>query len=263
MTAATVQCTCWCEADEVVVPVEWVSEGRTVPCDLPGCEPGCPSRGGDAFDEPFMEPETVELPVQIRKRMTTSDYDPAADSSPGTEHLREAYAGLILYTVDAECDCGCRSKRGGKKSRFLPGHDAKLKGKLQRALAAECPVYQVGDDGSVHMTTALDIARYYDELSGKDWTGIVRKGAERIIRRSQTPIAAEKRLARLVEERNEDASGAWALLHFGRWEQTGRAMAAWRTPTGRVEIQYATEDGAVVRFETSSENFELGEANAS
>lgn len=238
VVAQTVTCTCWCEAEEVVIPVEFVGEGRTVPCDLPSCEPGCPTRAYDAFELEYEdEPEASELPVQMRKRITVTDYDPAADSSPGTAELRPAYGGLLLRQSETECECGCGTPRSSK-ARFRPGHDAKLKGKLQRALAADVDIHLVGPDGSVQHTNPTAVASHYG------WSAIVDKGAERIRRRSATPVAAEKRLAKLVEDGRDDAT----LLKFGRWDKTGRAMAMWRLETGEVEIQYVTTDGTIEVF---------------
>ena len=240
---ARVTCTCWCEADEVNIPVEFISEGRTVACALPDCYPGCPSRAYDAFELEYSDEEIAELTTREKKRMTTIDYNPAADSSPDAAYLRDAYPGLILLQAGG-CQCGCGAAVG-RKSRFLPGHDAKLKGALQRALAAEVPVNLVGPDGSVLVTTAENVARDYN------WLDKVRNGADRIIRRSQTPIAAERRVAALVEERTGDP--AFELISFGRWDKTGRALAVWKRGDGTYESVYATEEGTVEVMETEAE----------
>lgn len=232
---AMTTCTCWCEADEVSIPVEYVGEGRTAPCALPDCYPGCPSRAYDAFELEYSDEEVAELTAREKKRMTTIEYDPAADSSPDTAYLRDAYPGLTILQAGG-CQCGCGGAVG-RKSRFLPGHDAKLKGALQRALAAEVPVNLVGPDGAVLVTNAENVARDYG------WLEKVRNGADRIIRRSQTPIAAERRVAALVEERRADS--AYELISFGRWSKTGRALAIWRLGDGSFESVYATEEGTV------------------
>lgn len=239
--SATVTCSCWCEANEVAVPVEYISEGRTLACDQPGCEPGCPSRGGDAFEDEAPAPEPEALDATRRKRMTTIDYDPAADSSPETGPLRAAYPGVVIRHVGG-CQCGCGAPVG-RKSRFVPGHDAKLKGILQRAMAADVPVNLVGPDGQVLVTTAENVARDYE------WLEKVRSGADRIIRRSRTPVAAERRVAKLVEDRRGDPE--FTLISFGRWERTGRALAVWLTPSGNYESVYATEEGTVETMVTA------------
>lgn len=246
-TTPTATCTCWCEATEVVIPVEFIDEGRTVPCDLPDCEPGCPSRAYDAFELEYPE-ETEATEPTNRKRIIVIDYDPAEDSSPGTAHLRPGYDGLLLIEHPNQCGCGCTGTRRAK-SQFLPGHDAKLKGKLQRAMAAEIPVHLIGSDHSVRRTTPEALAEHYGQLSGKDWLGIVAKGADRIRRRSATPVAAEKRLARIVEDGRSDAT----LEQFSRWEKTGRAMAMWRLADGSLEIQYVTTEGTIETFAPNTE----------
>lgn len=235
----TVTCTCWCEADTVAVPVEWVGEGRTAPCDLPDCEPGCPTRASDAFDDPEPEAPATTVTDINRKRIMVQDYDPRADSSPDIpESIRAAYPGLIIAQHPGVCQCGCGTRQT-RKTRFLPGHDAKLKGKLQRAVAADVAVHEIGQDGEVHTTPAIDVARYYG------WETIVQKGADRIVARSQTPLAAEKRLAKLVLDGRE----GFTLLEHSRWDQTGRSIALWREEsTGVTEATYVTSEGTIETF---------------
>lgn len=43
-------------------------------------------------------------------------------------------------TVSGECECGCGGHPRGKRSRFLPGHDAKLVSKLVAQAQAPTPV---------------------------------------------------------------------------------------------------------------------------
>lgn len=72
------------------------------------------------------------------------------DSSAGADDYRAkldgrkddpGLTGVILLVDDGQCLCGCGEKvREG--SKFLPGHDARLKGILQRA-------HQRGDDVSI------------------------------------------------------------------------------------------------------------------
>ena len=172
--------------------------------------------------------------------MVTFDYDPRPDSSPETEHLRRLYP-TALVIVQAGCNCGCGGPVG-RKSKFQPGHDAKLKGKLQRAHAAEAQVLLVGEDGSMLPVTPLSVAGYY----GPNWVSIVERGAARIVTRSVTPIAAEKRLARLVEQIEIGEKPDLQLVEFGKWEKTGRAMVILRSvATGKLETRYATDEGTI------------------
>jgi hypothetical protein len=50
---------CWCESTEVLVPVEWLREGRTDSCDRSGCAPGCPSRDEDEDEDHYDATEPV------------------------------------------------------------------------------------------------------------------------------------------------------------------------------------------------------------
>lgn len=213
------------------MPVEWLSEGRTASCG-PGCQAGCEFADDvDAFDADY--PEPVSVPAMNTKRLLMHDYDPRADSTPGMESVHASYPGyLVLYVQGGFCECGCDQPRASR-SRFLPGHDAKLKGKLMRALAADAEVALVGVDGEIRITPAADVARYYN------WYDKVRSGAERLIARSTTPIAAEKRLAAEVESRKD------GLVEFGRWDKTGRAMASWRLADGSLEVKYVTPSGTI------------------
>lgn len=241
---STVTCSCWCENGIVAVPVEWVSEGRTAPCDLPDCEPGCPSRATDAFDEiDESDNEAVDRAATLnRKRFMMHDYDPAADSSPDIPaSLRDAYPGLILRAAEGTCGCGCGANVA-RKARFRPGHDAKLKGRLQRAAAARVSVHEIGPDGSVNSTSALDVARFYG------WEAIVAKGAERIVARSSTPIAAEKRLMRIAQDGRE----GYELLETSRWDKTGRLLTTWRRADGAAEAMYVTPEGTIETVEVAS-----------
>ena len=73
-------------------------------------------------------------------RFNPESYDPAADSSTNAASKFGVDAGtLVLVSSETHCMCGCGEARDPKR-QFKPGHDARLKGKLSRALAASCKV---------------------------------------------------------------------------------------------------------------------------
>lgn len=67
-------------------------------------------------------------------------YDPATDSTPTYVAEAKKTGRLVIDITDGACPCGCG---GQAKARFLPGHDAKLKGKLARAAVAEVTILLV------------------------------------------------------------------------------------------------------------------------
>lgn len=132
----TVSCTCWCERSEVMIPIEFLSEGRTLPCSWNGCAPGCPSTGtDDVVDEPD------EAPVAAR-----TGWQPWQDShfTWQTGPHREQYPNhVILAYRDELCFCGCGETRKNPKGYFLQGHDERLKGKLVRAVKGRAEILLV------------------------------------------------------------------------------------------------------------------------
>lgn len=58
-----------------------------------------------------------------------------------------------------KCQCGCEAELTGKKSRFRPGHDAKLKSRLLQQLRGEDPAQvksaqqQLEEQGWAHLVT--------------------------------------------------------------------------------------------------------------
>ncbi len=91
-------------------------------------------------------------------RFNASKYDPRIDSSKGTKALRSSgLDGVLLKVADGECVCGCgdRPKRAG--SKFVQGHDARLRGILTRAHLTGHPVTLVRGD-EVTTTSAEAVA---------------------------------------------------------------------------------------------------------
>lgn len=106
-----------------------------------------------------------------------TEYDPAVDSSPGTDNLRIPDAdlpgldGLILVHGKHEatglplCYCGCFQPVHNAKRMFRQGHDQRLLGKLVRAHLAGVEVH-LRDGGSMVSTSAAGVARNLDAAGG-------------------------------------------------------------------------------------------------
>lgn len=103
-------------------------------------------------------------------RFNLSKYDPSADSSPVTPALAKRIEGdpatlLVLDHTSGKdgakvCESGSRKPVKNPKSRFLPGGDAALKGKLIRAHLSGTKVVVVADgDGKAKPVTAAALAK--------------------------------------------------------------------------------------------------------
>lgn len=63
---------------------------------------------------------------------------------------------LPKLTANNTCDCGCGGRTG---SRFVPGHDSKLKGmriRVERGLWAEIEGFDAADPEPEHLIAQLD-----------------------------------------------------------------------------------------------------------
>lgn len=106
-------------------------------------------------------------------------YSPEADSTKGWEHP----GTVVVAKTPNSCECGCLRVRTHRSRLFLPGHDAKLKGKLQRAQATGVPVEIVYLDDSggeeIRRTRATAVA------TGKvhHWDRLIVESARRHIER--------------------------------------------------------------------------------
>lgn len=97
-------------------------------------------------------------------KFDAAQYDPADDSSPGSSKYRkgdDALRGVILI-VGSDCACGCTLSTSSDKTRFRQGHDAKLKGILQRAFLADEPVNILDGEGGVVTMSAYDVFSEYN-----------------------------------------------------------------------------------------------------
>lgn len=153
-------------------------------------------------------------------RFNPNTYNPADDSSEGTWELN--LPGVALIQGEGICPCGCTDHPKGTKSRFVMGHDARLKGKLIRAHITDTPVHLL-DEGGNHVkdTVAMEVAR---EL-GPRWTRHLE--------------AAQERVAQKANRRGMKV-GDVLRTKVGRWEYDAKIVAI---EGDQVEVQYTTKGG--------------------
>lgn len=78
-------------------------------------------------------------------------YNPANDSSAGLE----TPGRVVLWMAEGRCNCGCGVYPSSLNSKFLMGHDARLRGILIRAAIAEVPVVIVTEAGREEYDAAV------------------------------------------------------------------------------------------------------------
>lgn len=139
-------------------------------------------------------------------------YDPASDSTPDLQARATKENRVILDLSDNACLCGCKGKSA---SRFQPGHDARLKGKLVRATVADVKLLVIMGKEEQEVTPR----QFAQVLKGKyDWV----KGLDESVAKLElAEKAAEERRAenaRKVAERRaaaaEKGKGKISLADF-------------------------------------------------
>lgn len=235
--SVSTEVSCWCMRTSVLVPVEWVSEGRTSACPDPGCYPGCPVHDTDAFDSDDEDAVVAATPRKKVKmnRYSPERYDPAGDSSEGVPvTVRSAHPGdLILAIGPGQCQCGCGETPRGKNARFGMGHDIRLRGKLIRAQAADALVVVVSGGTSAFSIETYDPLTFASRYSTPklDWAESVRDGASKVaVRTARRKAAANPE--REVLAAAADVPEGRTLVRVGRWDHTGRIVAIYRDSNG-------------------------------
>lgn len=164
-----------------------------------------------------------------------SSFDPATwspghDSSP--EYADRADSeGIVFIDVSHEaCLCGCR---GATESRFVPGHDARLKGKLIRAHLMETPVWWSRDSRSI---TPLELA---SRFGWREWL----------------EKAEQRRWKKCLElaGRAEDAPDD--VVKAGIWDKTGMPFVIFRTKKPQWwRMEYVDRAGKSKRMKLEAEH---------
>ena len=251
---------CWCGGEDVKIPVAWVKEGQTASCHRAACVVGCQ----------MVADEEEDQGVAPGKRYKMNKYDPAQykpvnDSTPSPASTDNPDS-LVLVTDDRMCPCGCTSVSRGKNSRFVMGHDARLRGKLIRAYTAEVPVLLVDDQTQVITeTTAIKYAAEWS-TDKSDWPAELKRSAAKIkarlkakadrkaerekalakARAVKAKAPKAKRPSRAKPNPGDKASTASTIgqtrqIKVGRWDKTGKVVAV--SDDGAETVEYATTKG--------------------
>lgn len=244
---------CWCERVEVMVPVQWISEARTGSCG-PNCGPGCPAYG-EADEDNESDPTEVARNGKKGKmnRFKADRYDPRADSSFGYANggVRTEYIHDVILETEGNdprfCPCGCAEAPRGKTAVFGMGHDARLRGKLARALAGGSRI--VLTDTNHAVCEVLEPTEMASRFSTEklDWVESIKTSAKKA-KRSAADTAEEAILQKALGPQVGDTK----LIKIGRWEYTGSIVAIYETD-GATEFEYADKGGSVHRVRQSAD----------
>lgn len=128
-------------------------------------------------------------------RFNPSTYDPKDDSSSGAAAKFGVPADqLVLVSSETTCQCGCGDSRDPKRS-FRPGHDARLKGSLGRALATNTKVTFIKTEKGTQPDSKTVTAAGAIKAFG--WSDIVKPAASSVSKNGSAPakkaVKASKR----------------------------------------------------------------------
>ena len=231
-----------------MVPVEWVSEGRTNSCSDPGCVSGCPYHDTDEFDAIAEDDAPTPPPTKPRRfkmnRFTADQFDPISESSIVSDAIRTQYpTALILNVTPGYCPCGCGERPRGKTATFGMGHDIRLRGKLIRAAAAGAKVVTVTKETDSAMVDGgmrdpADFAAGYSTLK-LDWRAAVVDSAARITTREGNANPDRE----VLEAATGPLPAGRELVRVGKWDYTGRVAAIYTDVTAGTLYDYVGRDG--------------------
>jgi hypothetical protein len=92
-------------------------------------------------------------------RFNPNTYDPAVDSSPGTKSGSKTLR--LVFPTETACKCGCGKQPTRPTSRFIQGHDARLKGALTRAALTNTKVEALVEGKPAALVTATAFAKQH------------------------------------------------------------------------------------------------------
>jgi hypothetical protein len=156
---------------------------------------------------PASKEETAKVATEAAAEAVTTvanapTYKPESDSTPALKDRAAREGRLILDWNDDKCLCGCK---GDCLGRFQPGHDAKLRGKLNRAAYAGVEA-TVLIEGKEHRTTPKGIAKVLT-TEKHDWVKAMDAAVE--LAKANAAAVQERRAeaAKKAEERKAAGTG--------------------------------------------------------
>jgi hypothetical protein len=166
-------------------------------------------------------------------RRNLNKYSPVEDSTPG---FRTTNPKALVLNIKGErgCPCGCEETPKGKKAVFVMGHDARLRGKLQRAHLTDTKVLILrdGQPERKKLFSAMEVAKRYGE-------SFVKGLQEAVDHRTK---ANHKVLNKALNSER--------MIKVGRAKFTGQVVAIYEAKNGKgeeFEIEYVTKTGQTKR----------------
>ena len=202
--------------------------------------------------------------IMTTKR-SRSNNTPLSDSSPGYKYgpVRAQFPAALILQVQpatdqgdpATCPCGCGSAPG-KKARFSIGHDARYKGQLVRAFAAQADIVLIDNEGAVQVVPAAEIPQYASRFStnNHDWARATVRGAERLhkvaeakARKAAEPkapkqpkVATKPESEQAPESASDPRIGRSEVIKVGRWDKQATVVAV---HDDTLEYEYEDKSG--------------------
>lgn len=179
-------------------------------------------------------------------RFAVTKYKPEQDSSKSQKAQKLAKSdGVLVLEVKSRkvevgqgdkkqkvdqlsCPCGCGEFTADRKTTFRMGHDARLRGALQRAHLTGAKVVRILDGKAEGAKTAKEYASQFG--------GSFTKAIE----------AADSRRQKANREVLQKAMKSTRLIKVGRHETTGQVVAvreASNDSPNRFDIEYVTQQG--------------------
>lgn len=154
-------------------------------------------------------------------------YDPKSESTSAV--AKDGILALGTKTIKVgederlSCLCGCGGTPKGKNSKFVMGHDARLKGKLTRAHLTDTPIVIFTDGKAGKQQTARALCK---DLG---WDGILEAAEDRqkAVDAKQAEIQAKKEaVAKKKAEAEEAKAERQAKAEEARAEKAAKKEAA-------------------------------------
>lgn len=243
----TIPCTCWCEAEDVLIPSDWVGRGQTRSCGLPQCRPDFQAQTAQPGELPVVFPSPIEVThnnndiTEVRtikmNRFKTDKYDVKSDSVVNPTAVRKQYPNAVIRFSGVDtCACGCGEtpKTGGS---FLMGHDMRLLGILIRVGAANVPLVLVDADSHRLIRTITSRKQVLDFASSftterKNWTTSVSDGIDRVLANNEPKVRKVKATSNIV--------GKVVTIKIGRWTYDAKVA---KVKGDKAVLTYATKSG--------------------
>jgi hypothetical protein len=167
------------------------------------------------------------------------------DSSVGWKTFDEECVVLHIivneYRRTFSCPCGCDEFPAGKKTTFMMGHDARLRGVLIRAHLTDTKIRYIVNN------TVGDPMDAYDAAAAHFWT-------------SYLDAAVERRDGKNREVARRALEAGDRLLKVARWSVTGQVIAIYKAKKeGMHWIEWVDQAGNIKTINVRADESPLGD----